>query len=161
MSNEESLVNRLRELFSLPETALKIQRTRRVLAEVAAGDLLTLLPRLYSELEFQSLCTMTGQDEGERLSMMYHLCHANGIVLTVKVYVSRNEPILDSISKIFPSAVLYEREAADLLGFRFNGLPVEGSRYPLVDDWPAGEYPLRKDWNAAVLDEIDNMKKPA
>jgi Ni,Fe-hydrogenase III component G len=29
-----------------------------------------------------------------------------------------------------------------------TGLP-EGSRYPLPDNWPEGQYPLRKDWKPA------------
>ena len=45
----------------------------------------------------------------------------------------------------FPAAEIYERELIDLLGAKVAGLP-EGKRYPLPDDWPAGEYPLRKDW---------------
>ena len=33
----------------------------------------------------------------------------------------------------------------DLLGIKVNGL-AEGQRYPLPEDWPKGDYPLRKDW---------------
>jgi Ni,Fe-hydrogenase III component G len=33
----------------------------------------------------------------------------------------------------------------DLLGAQVEGLPA-GRRYPLPEDWPQGEYPLRKDW---------------
>ena len=38
-----------------------------------------------------------------------------------------------------------ERELMDLLGAKVEGLPA-GKRYPLSDDWPTDEYPLRKDW---------------
>ena len=32
-----------------------------------------------------------------------------------------------------------------------QGLP-PGNRYPLPDDWPQGQYPLRKDWNVSMLE---------
>jgi Ni,Fe-hydrogenase III component G len=38
-----------------------------------------------------------------------------------------------------------------MLGVNVEGLP-EGKRYPLPDDWPDGQYPLRKDWNKKMLD---------
>jgi Ni,Fe-hydrogenase III component G len=40
----------------------------------------------------------------------------------------------------------------DLLGIKVEGLP-EGRRYPLPDNWPQGQYPLRKDWDPSVLDK--------
>jgi Ni,Fe-hydrogenase III component G len=36
----------------------------------------------------------------------------------------------------------------DLLGVRIEGLPA-GKRYPLTDDWPANEFPLRKNWKSS------------
>jgi Ni,Fe-hydrogenase III component G len=36
----------------------------------------------------------------------------------------------------------------DLLGIEFEGLSA-GNRYPLPDDWPAGDHPLRKNWKPA------------
>jgi len=33
----------------------------------------------------------------------------------------------------------------DLFGAKVEGLP-EGPRYPLPDDWPKNQFPLRKDW---------------
>ena len=51
----------------------------------------------------------------------------------------------------FSNAEYYEKELVDLLGFRVEGLP-PGPRYPLPDDWPEGQYPLRKEWKPEMLD---------
>jgi len=56
--------------------------------------------------------------------------------------------VIKTITDIFPPADIYERELEDLLGAKVDGLG-DGKRYPLPDDWPKGEYPLRKDWKAA------------
>ena len=46
----------------------------------------------------------------------------------------------------------------DLLGFQVQGL-TEGSRYPLPDVWPAGQYPLRKDWSAEANKPYASMQE--
>jgi Ni,Fe-hydrogenase III component G len=44
----------------------------------------------------------------------------------------------------------------DLLGIKVNGL-ASGHRYPLPDNWPKGEYPLRKDWKGTIPNqEVQN-----
>ena len=152
MSNEETLKQELHSRFGLAEDKLRVQRERRVFAEVPRERLLEIIQSVRNDLGFDSLCTMTGQDEGEQLSLMYHLCHPNGVVLTLKLFTPKANPVVSTVSQLFPSAVLYEREAKDLLGFEFEGLTTEGSRYPLVDDWPEGQYPLRKDWKLEMLE---------
>jgi membrane-bound hydrogenase subunit beta len=34
----------------------------------------------------------------------------------------------------------------------------EGFRYPLPDDWPANQYPLRKDWSPEDLKKKEVTK---
>ena len=46
---------------------------------------------------------------------------------------------------MFPGAEPYERELADMFGIKIDGLK-PGRRYPLPDDFPADQHPLRKDW---------------
>ena len=50
-----------------------------------------------------------------------------------------------TVISYFPDAEIYEREVVDLFGVTIEGLP-PGNSYPLPDDWPKGQYPLRKDW---------------
>ncbi len=64
--------------------------------------------------------------------------------------------MLKTITDYFSSAEIYERELVDLLGVRVEGLK-EGKRYPLPDDWPAGQYPLRKDWKVEMLKQKESL----
>lgn len=63
--------------------------------------------------------------------------------LAVKVYVSRDNPVIVSVAHLWPAANWHEREAFDLLGIVFEGHP-NLQRILLADDW-AG-HPLRKDY---------------
>jgi Ni,Fe-hydrogenase III component G len=71
------------------------------------------------------------------------------ILINLKTSAPKENPQIKSITQYFPSAEIYERELVDLFGAKVEGL-APGNRYPLTDDWPPGEYPLRKDWKAKI-----------
>ena len=63
------------------------------------------------------LVTITAIDEN---TLVYHFI-VKGKVQNVKVNVKKNE--IDSLTKIFPNAELYEREIFDMFGIKFKGHP--------------------------------------
>ena len=63
--------------------------------------------------------------------------------LVVKVGVPGDEPVLASLTPLWPGANFYEREAFDLFGIHFSGHP-DLTRILLPDDWEG--HPLRKDY---------------
>jgi Ni,Fe-hydrogenase III component G len=130
-----------------PQLAGKIRtpRVRRVFADVAIQDLGAVFDYVVRDLRFSMLCTITGLDQGDKLGVIYHLARESGVTLNLCSAVPKDDPILQTVTGYFPAAELYEREMADLLGMKVQGLP-QGPRYPLPDDWPQGQYPLRKDW---------------
>jgi Ni,Fe-hydrogenase III component G len=145
--------NRIQECLenSLPflKDKIAIARQRRVSAEVTADNFRKTIDYLYGELGFNNLCTITGLDEKEELVAVYHLARADGVVLSLKTRVSKEAPTLPSLTDIFPGGANYERELVGLLGFEILNLP-PGRQYPLPDDWPKDQHPLRKDWKPAV-----------
>lgn len=64
----------------------------------------------------------------------------------VRTQVGAEEPVIDSITGLYPSADAMEREAFDLFGIRFTGHP-DLSRILLPDEWEG--HPLRKDFPVA------------
>ena len=78
-------------------------------------------------------------------------------MLNLKLAVPKAKPVIKTVSGLFPGCVIYERELVDLLGAEVEGLP-PGERYPLPDNWPAGQYPLRKDWKPEMLDKAGFSK---
>ena len=98
-----------------------------------------------------NLGTITGLDSGEKFEIIYHFYDAQGLVFNLKVFIPRDDPKVPSVTEVFPGSFLYERELMDLFGIEVVGTP-SGRRYPLPDNWPAGQYPLRKDWKGLPPD---------
>jgi len=120
-------------------------RARRVRAIVEQSAFAEVFDFACDTLDFDRLCAITGLDEKDVLAAIYALGRADGTLLSIEVRVPRDAPVLDTVTGRFPGAANYERELDDLLGFEVRGLPA-GKRYPLPDDWPRDEKPLRKDW---------------
>lgn len=152
MYKEETINTELTKNFPFLADKIRVQRERRIFADVPFEKFREIMDFSSSKLEFKQLCTITGLDDGDNLSFLYHFSRADGIMLNIKYSVPKSNPILKTVTDIYPSAHIYERELEDLLGAKVEGLP-EGKRYPLPDDWPKGQYPLRKDWT------IDQLKK--
>ena len=71
----------------------------------------------------------------------------NGRQIWVKTFVSRNNPVIDSIHDILPLALYIEREVYEMMGIRFTGHP-KLEKWILKGNWE-GPPPLRKDVDTA------------
>ena len=79
-----------------------------------------------------------------RFEMAYHLLsikHKERVRLKVKL--SGDDPMLESVTPVWPSANFFEREVFDLFGVRFLGHPYL-RRIMMPEDWQG--HPLRKDY---------------
>jgi len=79
-----------------------------------------------------------------RFEMAYHLLSiARKERARLKVKISGDDPVLESITGVWPSANFFEREVFDLFGIRFLGHPYM-RRIMMPEDWEG--HPLRKDY---------------
>lgn len=145
MLKEERIVQDLITRFAYLKDKIRIQRIRRVFLEVSKDNFREVFAYIVDTLQFKQLSAITGMDEVNTMGIIYHLANVEGIVLNLKINIDREKPVIASIIKQFSSAEIYEREIADLLGVTVEGLS-SGTRYPLPEGWPEGQYPLRKDW---------------
>jgi membrane-bound hydrogenase subunit beta len=76
--------------------------------------------------------------------ILYHLYWGRNMVI-VRTKIPRDNPVVPTVSPIFPGAVTYERELQGMFGIRVDGIP-DPRRILLADDWPKDVYPLRKDY---------------
>ena len=105
------------------------------------------------EAQFDFLFNLTGVDYGTDLGVVYHLrstVHGHSIVLKTRTS-DRDNPKIDSISDIWETANLHEREVYDLMGIKFNNHP-DLRRLFLDSSWG---FPLRKDY----VDDINIVSK--
>ena len=96
------------------------------------------------ETAFDFLFCLTGVDYTDHLKVVYHLestVHKHLVVLKAKT-ADRNEPVVDSVADLWPTAEFHECEVFDLLGIKFKNNP-DLRRLFLDDDWG---HPLRLDY---------------
>lgn len=100
------------------------------------------------DLDFDYLMCLSGVDYPEQLMVVYHLYSMrkkHKIVL--KVALSKENPKISSVERIWRSADWHEREAYDLFGIIFEGhhnlirilLPYDWEGHPLLKDYKEPE----------------------
>jgi NADH:ubiquinone oxidoreductase subunit C len=101
--------------------------------------------RNYFDLQFDYLFNVTAVDWKTYLSVVYHLrsTKLEHVVVVKAKIADRNNPEIETVSNIWRTAELHEREAFDLMGVKFLHHP-DLRRLFLTDDWVG--YPLRKDY---------------
>lgn len=145
MPQRELIKDNLIKKFSFLQDKIITPRPRRVILEVGLKDFVSVFEYSVKEMNFNHLCTITCLDEPKRFVLIYHLASDGGFLLNIKISVPKENPVVNTVTNYFPGADIYEREIMDLFGVCVKGL-AEGNRYPLTDDWPIDEHPLRKDW---------------
>jgi Ni,Fe-hydrogenase III component G len=101
------------------------------------------------------LAAITGLDPGPEtgeLEALYHFCTAAAVV-TLRLRLRRDATVVPSLTGLIPSAESFERELSEMFGVTITGLPNPEHLY-LPDEWPAGVYPLLKDFKRERIDEL-------
>jgi Ni,Fe-hydrogenase III component G len=145
---EQKIQQQLVGKFPFLADQITVQRARRMWVKLPMSELHTVMLYAKEQMDFGMLCTITGTDEGATIGLMYHLAQDSGIVMTLFTEAPKDGPGPATVTPFFPTAELAEREVIDLLGAQIQNMP-DGSRYPLPEGWPDGQYPLRKDWKFA------------
>lgn len=150
MSEEVDILNRFQARFG---AAL-------VSAEEKDGELhLTVLPEalaalctyLHDEpsLAFDYPADLAARDTGEQIVLWYRLVSMRDRrTALLHVVLPRDEPVVDSVTSVWPGMNWHERECFDLFGVRFTGHPEDDDparmRILLPADWEG--HPFRRDY---------------
>ncbi len=152
MENNHPIAEKLTAKYPALKENIRVQRERRIWVKVPYSQFREFLNYAANDLKVNIFCMLTGLDDKENYSFIYHMADANGLMLNIETSVPKTNAVIETITDEYPAADLQEREVVDLLGVKVSGLK-SGKRYPLPDDWPEGEYPLRKDWTVDRLDK--------
>jgi len=125
---------------------------RRIFVTVEPKNLVSFTAKLKAELDCWYVSTISGVDKGEIYEILYHFGDTTGSI-HIRTRITKADPKLPSLCAVIPGVVLYERELQDMFGIVVENL---SDPRPLLmsDDWPAGNFPLRKDWKFERPDEI-------
>ncbi len=99
----------------------------------------------------------TGFSYSGSIEVLYHFCNRSAI-LTLRVQLPYQKTLVPSICGIIPSATLFERELMEMFGVIVEDSP-NNEHLLLPDDWPAGVYPLRKEFTG--FDSVDEEEGDA
>ena len=114
---------------------------------IDAPDLREVANLCRDNLSFDYLLDITSVDNfgcEPSFEVVYELYSMNqGVHLRLKVQVPEDNPTLDTVSDIWPTANWHEREIWDMMGLRFNGHP-DLRRILMWEGYPY--FPLRKEF---------------
>jgi len=146
------------ELFSSLEKRLgkKLQQQTEFRGErtytISVHDLRDVAKFCREDLSFDYLLDITSIDnfgEEPRFEIVYHLYSMpNAVHLRLKLKLSEECGMVDTVSDIWPTANWHEREIYDMMGIKFIGHP-DLRRILMWDGYPF--FPLRKDFPLAGL----------
>ncbi len=84
------------------------------------------------------------EEKENRFEVLYNLYSlSKNQRLIVKVQLPETDPVLESVTSVWPAANWYEREVWDMYGIRFNGHP-NLKRILMYEEFQG--HPLRKDY---------------
>lgn len=117
---------------------------------VPAEKLFALTEKLKSDKKtaFNYLINQTAVDFTTHFTVVYHLESTDfrHLIVLKSLIADRENPNIDSLTALYPTAEYFEREVFDLFGIRFNNHP-NLKRFFMEDDYG---YPLRKDFRDEV-----------
>lgn len=126
---------------------LEEKSPKRIYISVHKADLRHVVSVLHKDFGAR-FSIASGMDNVKNFEILYHFSFDDlGKIVTVRTFVEKEAPEIDSIFPVVgPAAEWIEREMYELLGISFLGHP-NLKRLLLSDEWPQGEYPLRRDNN--------------
>ncbi|WP_119073090.1 NADH-quinone oxidoreductase subunit C [Aggregatilinea lenta] len=148
MPELDSVVNALKSAF--PDAIEDVQVFRGDTTVIVSRERLLDICRYCRDtegLEYDFLSDVAGVDyypAEPRFGLAYSLYSMNrNASLRLKLMLPGEDPVVDSVTPVYPAANWQEREYLDLLGITFTGHP-DPRRILLPDDWEG--HPLRKDY---------------
>ena len=138
--NAALILEALRDTF--PSEALQPQTVPidETFVTLSPGCIHPAVELLVEHFGLSHLSTITGQDVGSAIEVLYHFWDGQG--LTLRTSLPRKEPHIPTLTDLIPGAAFYEREVSDMLDVSFDGHP-DPRPLLLPDDWD-GEAPLRQ-----------------
>ena len=147
------------------ELASKVQQSviinEELTVEINVNDLVEVVQFLKSndKCKFRQLIDIAGVDYPEkdkRFQLVYlFLSHENNVRIKILIKFQTNE-LINSLTKIFPSANWMEREVFDMYGIKFKNHP---DLRRILTDYGFKGHPLRKDFPLTGFNEVRYSEK--
>ena len=165
--HKDKMFNKLKSLEKLinSELSSKVLKSliekNELLIEINENDLIDVIQFFKSneKLKFRQLIDIIGvdyPDDEKRFQLVYlFLSHENNSRIKLLIKFETNQ-LINSITKIFPSANWMEREVFDMYGVKFKNHP---DLRRILTDYGFKGHPLRKDFPLTGFNEVRYSEK--
>lgn len=102
------------------------------------------------------LAFITVVDREGSFELTYELLDLRGGIVRVKTAIEGEEPVIDSVTRIYPTANWHEREAYDMFGVAFKGHPDLRRPYMWQDHFD--HHPLLKSFEISTKRTFEGLR---
>lgn len=149
----EQYLEGFRNRHGLEESGIEGNLVRLV---VEPGILPAVLTTAKERLGVLHLSFITVVDRGGSFELTYELLDLRGGQVRVRTTVEGEEPVIDSVTGIYPTANWHEREAYDMFGIAFKGHPDLRRLYMWQDHFD--HHPLLKSFEISTKRTFENLR---
>lgn len=141
----DEVVGGMKSKFGKAITEVYEKSPRRLFITVDPARLPDVAEYLYKDVGCR-FSIATGMHMAHGIEILYHFAHDKAnMFINLRVILDTEKPSIESVATRIPATEWIEREMHELLGVEFRNHP-DMRHLLLTDDWPEGNYPLRKDW---------------
>ena len=135
----EKTAIKLQEILNLDRSTKKLIPLNEVKITISKQQILLAVQTILKS-GIWHLSAITCQQLDNEFNLLYHFWKSGGLSLLIRL--DEKNLRIDSICSLIPGAEYYEREAREMFGIEFLGMP---NPLPLLlpDNWQSG-YPMRK-----------------
>lgn len=140
-------MKKIKDIISSVKSALLVEDGQYPTITVTPEELRKVAENLLKN-GYDFLVNLTGMDYKDSLGVIYHISSSidrTSLVVVKTSTENRENPVIPTVSDIWESANLYEREVYDFFGIRFINHP-DMRRLFLRQDWNG--FPFRKDYDS-------------
>ena len=127
-----------------------------VLVVAKPEDLLAVLTTARETLGILHLSFITVVDREGSFELTYELLDLRGGQVRVKTTIEGEEPVIDTVTGIYPTANWHEREAYDMFGVAFRGHPDLRRLYMWQDHFD--HHPLLKSFEISTRRTFEGLR---
>jgi len=138
------MIEKLKEKLKDIIKDVKVHNERRIYLTIDKNDLKRAASIIFKDMGARYQI-VTGIENFNNFELLYHFSFDKngGIIVSLKTFIEKEKPEIESLTDIIPGIAWIEREIWELLGINFVGHP-DLKHFLLREDWPENLYPLRK-----------------
>lgn len=118
----------------------------RAYLDVHPKDIVDVTKYIFNDLGLR-FNIASAVDDFDKIEILYHFSYdQSGVIVSIRTMLNDKEsPRISTVTHVMKAAWWIEREMHELFGIEFEG---NEDLRPLLlpDDWPAGVYPMRKNF---------------